>query len=619
MRLVDDINECTLYLQNTPHPLATLLQEISGREWHDLVKYYAYQYLIQTYPEEAFISQQSLDDLLAHRQKAQAQATFVHIRTEFMKRSQQDNLNFSKLLGLFANYYDNTPEAFEATEWATSLIEQRSWFSMSYSILYDVCRSTFNFAVEHPVLSVFFLVLASAATAKADQQTTSDKMVEVLDDLPGSFRPNYISTMDSEFEAHSDQLDEKVVDELLKLKIIVSPSLEKTIAAEIKPKCDELRLIIKTAILNKQDHHNLFVRIIAQTKVNEIHCMNTSADYLMYGRYDRHGQIIQVVVNAIRSDVLSSIIHEALHADAYSRHFNALCPPAKNEFESLSPVYESTQGNIDEWNRAFDLGDERIAEFYRLWTKISHGEKLTSKEILKCKTYIDACAGVRPIYIIFKGVNKSSYEKYKNTMTTNSDFPGNFYGIQSNGKIEFVSDFAKEYTARLRITSLWDTVFMVPPRLKINLMSDVYSMITPAELLGEREAHTFMSLPPLAAKTFYKEVYNFRERDIQKCDPDYLNIPKVNQRLRIGLFYKNPYRTLSQNDANKAFKEANDLASTAYSMDAIDEAIERLKKLIKLPNINRSAQLLLDHLIHVKFDDEEAHDKCEYVKAPTLE
>ncbi len=91
--------------------------------------------------------------------------------------------------------------------------------------------------------------------------------------------------------------------------------------------------------------------------------------------------------------------------------------------------------------------------------------------------------------------------------------------------------------------------------------------------MGEREAHTLMNLSVDAAKTFYNKVYDLRENDIKKCDPDYQNMMKVNQRLRIGLFFANPARKLSHVDAEKAFEEAKQISDPAYTTHAITEAM----------------------------------------------
>jgi hypothetical protein len=274
---------CNQYLVNAKRKrksLATKTRYIAHSKLPNLVKYYAYRYLINSYPKKNSIVLSALNSILAERDAnvelhAEAEALFLEMRKHFKCLSQQDNQQFAELLRLFADYYENTVSANEAMEWSESLNTNQTWLGTSFSVLYDMCCYAVNYAKEHPIQAVALILFAVGGVVGANaEQTAANKVVEVTQDFSAPGQVKFISTTDKEFKASVHETDDELLAELIRLKVVVDPELDQKSFAEIEPQCEKVKSVITTAIKSDYQHHRHIARVLSDPMFNGVRCVS---------------------------------------------------------------------------------------------------------------------------------------------------------------------------------------------------------------------------------------------------------------------------------------------------------------------------------------------------------
>lgn len=552
MHFFEELKQLASELGNQ-QTVAEMTQSVAASKAHAFTKYCIYKYLILSHPQEAAPAHAAMRGLMKRRIKnkkfqKQAELFLSQIKTEFLLNSSGWAGDFSQLLILFYNYFSGTHSANEAKQWAASLQENRSWLSTACSFMFDACRTVVNYAVQHPVQSTL-LVLLSFSVIAAAKQSPKTNIVEVLDDYDVNTQNNYMSTSDKEFMSDS-------LPELINHKLEVHHSVPRGKVAMVAKKCKDLTPVFMKAI--EGEHHSHITRVLTDPLFDKIYCfwMAPEDPESYAGEYDHQNKFITLNLHRSKQEILATINHEAMHADAMLRHTNNKCSP-QSGVSASSPVYRVTAHSLKKCNHAFDLGDKRVEEFHSL--SLKNPEHLTTEELRRLKTYNEAAAGVDIVETLHASHDLSLYNEMKAKMKSKvNDKPAliniDFFNKKLvNVEVAELRDVINgRFIYKLRSSSSMQAMFMMGVISK-HVLLNAYSNLDKGRLLGEREAWTLQSLPPLTAKTFYPEFYDIRKSDIKRCTTLDITPDVYKQRLKMGFFQGEDKQPLMSTEAKNKF------------------------------------------------------------------
>ncbi len=542
------------------------------------VKYYAYQYLNLPYEQELDV-----------RSDVEAQGYLRQIQGHYW-RSPKDRENLNQLLILFCDYYAGTQVAQDAKVW-----QEQSWLS----VVFNLCKSMVNYAVDHPVQTMLFFLMVGAASASAEKRRLPDGSVVVKED----FAPQdtqLFSTTDEEF-TESDITEE--LTQLIEFKMRVDPALGKAKIAELSPKCEDAQKIVAEAV--KREHQGHMVRVLANPRLSAIFCSDhiefDGKKYL--GLFREKSQSMYIDLNLTPGQQKATHIHEGMHADDYFRHTGAQCMSGPDS--RIAPVHPANSVNIAKWNQAFDKGDARIDEFYTLSKRSDEGQVLNYKERKRLEKYTKALVGGglvehrlvspdSPHYIALREQFSNSSAAERPLMSFELD-KKEYKDAELVGIEKFDQD---HHVYIVRTVNPAQSLFLQRTRTKLAL-SGPYAQNSPGTRLGERQAWTLMHLAPYSATIFYPEVIVLREKDIQKCDSTSTKGFSRDQRINIGLFFASPKSSFNKKEAALFFQESIALYASA---DTIPQSKRGFEKLARLPDWATQARFYLGYIAYFQKD-----------------
>lgn len=228
-----------------------------------------------------------------------------------------------------------------------------------------------------------------------------------------------------------------------------------------------------------------------------------------------------------------TINHEFMHADAYFLHSKDPCYRKNplNPSNAVVPVHPYSLKNIQEYHKAFDLGDDRLEKFGTLRARKEYSkkeyskkklikEKFTAKENKLLERYMAAAASC-PFYvntdnsITVSVLTSSEHQMLIRTLDKDLKVGDTcFYPTGQKVEVVFISLENNQFILKLKPLDVASKLINIPDRIKALTKYE-----NPDVKIAEREAYTFQDLSETAIKTFYPEAYELRQMYISRCVP----------------------------------------------------------------------------------------------------
>ena len=333
--------------------------------------------------------------------------------------------------------------------------------------------------------------------------------------------------------------------------MVIEPDMPPSVEKEMTTSCRHLEKRILSVMEEDPDLREIIVPIIFQEGFS-IYCqrIETMPKKAIQPVFGKHQRAIFFPLNSLIYDLEDAHIkHEFLHAHNFFLHQTPQC---KTDFaSSVTPTHPVDENQTEQYNTAFDAGDQRIIELEKLVKKalnigvlsLSKRQSATrntshppsplwsKQEDQLLNYYLDAIP-TTPATCNWSITTKKHYTSFIKKGWQDGKTNSSFHSSSPTGITTYEVTSIRQFNYNAKVvyqvyscyidylTILLDT----PLRVKRALAS-TYAHLAPNDLLAERETMSFERLTGSMVRLFYSEAHQSKKLYIAQCsDPEWENL-----------------------------------------------------------------------------------------------